>query len=466
MEFGFNISVKSTKPRKKKKGGALENNIGNWKFTTAKVPNGCFWSSETGNTTKSDSVDIEEECLVEKTSFNYGDDRAFTGGNLEQTSKSSKIQTKRALDKPLGKIDFLDNNNDNIFLNKPVVLSPLLKNLINVSVRKFFALDIGLDKVTRKSSQKKCAVVRKLFSGINDFGGASTPSKFAGIIKVTFTSELSLVQAFKKAEEAKILVNSDLKKSTGHSDQAVVLKKIPVGTSVEAVHAVLFEFGSIKSIKMQLYTKCGKTGHISLGCSVSGSLYSGRPSHMSLLDMDKSRLAAIYPKHLASIACPVAFSGISWTKIAGGSSFSPLSVKNGLVNPGFSLEIKPTLSVVFDIEKNFSVLESSLISFIEQISKLAKRLDLFVPAVFQPSFGCQLPVTLPSQNQVGNIVMGKGSGEITGDETAVNLDFSASSKMKKLENMLEELSALVLSLTARFDGLVLAGGVFFKSFSQ
>ncbi|KAG9287549.1 hypothetical protein G9A89_019610 [Geosiphon pyriformis] len=95
-------------------------------------------------------------------------------------------------------------------------------------------------------------MVKKLFSKINDFGRAFTPSKFAGIIKMTFTSELSLAQASKKAKEVKILVNANFNRSIGHSDQAVVLKEIPVGTSVEAVHIALSEFRSIKSIKMQL----------------------------------------------------------------------------------------------------------------------------------------------------------------------------------------------------------------------
>ncbi|KAG9293884.1 hypothetical protein G9A89_019222 [Geosiphon pyriformis] len=236
MESGFNIGVKLVESRKKKKSDVLENNIG----------------SETGDTTESDSVDMEEKFLVEKTSFDYGKDGVLTSGDLKQTFKSSKILTKKALGKPLGKIDFLNNNDDNILLDKPLVLPLPLKNLVNVSVKKFFTLNIGLDNVVRKSAQKKLMVIRKLFSKINSFGEAFTPSKFAGIIKATFTSELSLVQASKKAKEAKILVNTDLKKSSGHSNQVVVLKEIPIGTLTEAVCAALFKFSLIKLIKMQL----------------------------------------------------------------------------------------------------------------------------------------------------------------------------------------------------------------------
>ncbi|KAG9306261.1 hypothetical protein G9A89_016165 [Geosiphon pyriformis] len=230
IELGFNIGVKSAEPRKKRRDGALENNIGNWKFAIA----------ETGDITKSNSVNMEKKCLVEEISFNYGDNKAFNSKDSEHMLKSSKKTiTKRMLEKLLEKINFLDDNSDNILLDKLVVLPPPLKNLVNVSIKKSFALDISLDNVVEKSAQEKLVV-------------ASTPSKFAGIIRVTFTSELSLVQTSKKTEEVKILVNTNLKKSSGHSNWAVVLKEIPIGTLAEAVHTVLSEFRLIKSIKMQL----------------------------------------------------------------------------------------------------------------------------------------------------------------------------------------------------------------------
>ncbi|KAG9292876.1 hypothetical protein G9A89_016238 [Geosiphon pyriformis] len=53
-------------------------------------------------------------------------------------------------------------------------------------------------------------------------------------------------------KNVKILVNTDLKKSSGHSNWTVVVKNIPVRTSIKTVHAALSEFGVIKSIKMQL----------------------------------------------------------------------------------------------------------------------------------------------------------------------------------------------------------------------
>ncbi|KAG9304908.1 hypothetical protein G9A89_010770 [Geosiphon pyriformis] len=207
--------------RKKRRGGVLEDDSSD---------------SETGNTTESESIDMKEECLVEETSFDFGESGALTGEDHNQTPTSSKVKTKKTLGKPLGKIDFSkDGDSNSILSDAPLDLPPPLKNLVNVSVRKSFTLDIGLNKVASYFSQEKLVVVRKLFSGINGFGGASILSKFLGIIRATFTSELSLIKAIDKA-----------------ANRAVVIKEIPIGTSAEAVRAVLSEFGVIKVIKMQL----------------------------------------------------------------------------------------------------------------------------------------------------------------------------------------------------------------------
>ncbi|KAG9284993.1 hypothetical protein G9A89_009803 [Geosiphon pyriformis] len=223
-------SFETVLSRKKRRGGVLEDSSSNL---------------ETEDTTESKSIDIEEKCLVEKTSFDFGEGGALAGRNHDQTPTNSKVKTKKVLGKPLGKIDFSKKSDGNSILsNTPLELLSPLKNLVNVSVRKSFVLDIGLDKMAGNSSQEKLVVVRKLFSGINGFGG--------GIIRATFTSESSLIKATDKATSAKILVNTNLKKSSGRSDWTVVLKEIPIGTSAEAVCTALSEFGVIKMIKMQL----------------------------------------------------------------------------------------------------------------------------------------------------------------------------------------------------------------------
>ncbi|KAG9289674.1 hypothetical protein G9A89_014409 [Geosiphon pyriformis] len=55
--------------------------------------------------------------------------------------------------------------------------------------------------------------------------------------------------------------------------------------------------------------------------------------------------------------------------------------------------------------------------------------------------------------------MGEGLGEATSGKTAAILDSSSFPEVKRLENMLEKLSASVLSLMARFDDSILAGDV-------
>ncbi|KAG9296020.1 hypothetical protein G9A89_011872 [Geosiphon pyriformis] len=232
---GSESGFKAVASKKKRKGGALVEGVDNGRVA-AEVPGVCSWGSETGDTTESESVDMEEECLVEETSFDYGEGGALAGRDYDQTPTSSKVKTKKVLGKPLEKIDFSkDGSDDGVLSDAPLELPPSMKNLVNVPIRKSFALNIGLDKVAGKSSQEKLVVVRKLFSGINGFGGASTSSKFSMIIRAMFTSESSLMKATDKA-----------------ANWAVVIKEIPVGTLAKAVHAALSEFGVIKMIKMQL----------------------------------------------------------------------------------------------------------------------------------------------------------------------------------------------------------------------
>ncbi|KAG9303108.1 hypothetical protein G9A89_005066 [Geosiphon pyriformis] len=51
--------------------------------------------------------------------------------------------------------------------------------------------------------------------------------------------------------------------------------------------------------------------------------------------------------------------------------------------------MKSTLPVMNNIKKRFAVLKSSLTSLAEQISELAKRLNLLMLAVFQSSPECK-----------------------------------------------------------------------------
>ncbi|KAG9286349.1 hypothetical protein G9A89_014515 [Geosiphon pyriformis] len=150
--FVANTISENIASRKKRKRGVLKDSIA-YEVVLCKKVVGSSWGSKAGNTTKSDSVNIKEECIIEKTSIDYGERNVFNKTDFNQTPKGLRLVTKKALDILLRKINFLDDvDNNDIFLDVFVVLFSLLKNLVNVSVRKLFALDIGLDKVVKKSS--------------------------------------------------------------------------------------------------------------------------------------------------------------------------------------------------------------------------------------------------------------------------------------------------------------------------
>ncbi|KAG9301946.1 hypothetical protein G9A89_020990 [Geosiphon pyriformis] len=252
--FGSEGSFKTVASRKKRKGGVLAESVDNSEVADKALGN-CLWGSEAGDTTESESIDMEEECLVEETSVDYGENNAFAEEDPDQMPKSLRVKTKKVLGKPLGVIDYGTVNVDNDVLDGSFLLPPPLpiKLSIQVPVCKSFALDIDLVAVAGKSSQEKLNFVRKIFSGVNGFGGVSASSKFGGIIRASFTSEKMMMAAAQLANDCSVVVNTDLKHPiNNHTNRAIVLKEIPVGTSIEAVRAAISEFGLIKSIKMQL----------------------------------------------------------------------------------------------------------------------------------------------------------------------------------------------------------------------
>ncbi|KAG9302710.1 hypothetical protein G9A89_005184 [Geosiphon pyriformis] len=573
-EGGFKAVVS----RKKRKSDVLKESIDN-KEVAAKALGAHSWSSETGDTMESESIDMEEECLVEKTSVDYDDNGTFAEGDPNQTPKGLCVKTKKVLGKPLGVIDYDTVDAEDNVLDDSLFLPPLLpaKLSVQVSVCKSFALNIDLIMIARKFSHEKVNLVRKIFSGVNGFGGASTPSKFGEIIWVSFTFEKMMMAAAQLANNCSVVINTNLKRPINNRmNWAIVLKEIPVKTSIEAVHAAISEFGIIKSIKMQLvglwqkviieledqiqadllaaewsifigkdtmhvawanvdkqmwdardefrallYTLpmgtnahdfwdfigsvggktcviehthcatmwfnsegsliqtmtntpvikgvglrwscltaalcsiCKTSSHTSLACCTAGVSSSSRSKRAPLSTQNQFHLAKIYEKKSASVSCHLAFSGKTWAFVVG----KPLPIVSFGGSAQFSSISygKPLPTVNGELEDCLKNIESSLVSLIGQIGELAKRLDSFMPAVFQPSPGCQLPVTFPSQNQGEDIVIRVGSGNVTSDKTAAVLGSTVSPEVVKLENMLEDLSASVMSLSVCLDGLALAG---------
>ncbi|KAG9286039.1 hypothetical protein G9A89_022716 [Geosiphon pyriformis] len=436
--------------QEKKKDGTLKDDISNSRSLVKKV-SGCLWNSKTSDTTKLESIDIKKECLVKETSFNYGKRSVFADRDSDLTPKGLRIKTVKALRKLLRKIVFLSNENDNVLVDFSFMLPPSIKNLVNVL--------------------EKLVVIRKLFLKVNSFRRASTSSKFAGIIRVMFTFESSLMQTIKKAKSAKILVNNDLKKSAMCLDQTVVVKKIPIGMSADTVCAAMFKyavvkfgkieqanlvvacwfilieknmiprcvvvcFNSIESLNAVIKTTsvCEKSGHISLGCILDKKFSSGGLFHRVFLDANKSRLAAIYAKHSALVAHPVLFGGASWTQIADESFFLSPPLSNDSVSFDSSLKIKPTPLVSVELNNKFAALECSLTSLAEQVDKLAKRLD-----------------ALGSMNQEVDIVMSKSLGVITSGETVVEMVIFNLLVVSKLEGTLNNLVNTVMDLLARIE---------------
>ncbi|KAG9290694.1 hypothetical protein G9A89_011657 [Geosiphon pyriformis] len=504
---------KAVLSRKKRRGSVLKDNAGA-KEGSAKVQSGHSWSLETGDTTESDSVDMEEECLVEETSFNYGEGGALVDGDLDQTPKGSQVTTRKALGKPLGKINFLDgNDDDDVLLNVSLVLLPPLKNLVNVSVKKLFALDLDLKAVEGNLAQEKLKKIRSLFSGINGFGEASTPSKFSRIIRVTFTSKSGLMKTTEKATadlataEWSILIGKDaVRVARADLDKEVwdvrdqhraLLYTLPMGTTAHNIwdfirsvggktciidrHSVTYAwarcavvcFDSAESLDAAVGTtpvlrntnlhwsclisakcaKCEKLGHTSLDCAVGGKFSSGSLLHRVFSNMDKSRLAIIYAKRLAPVARPVSFGGLSWAKVARGCFSSPLSGQNIVMNNGSSSEMKPSQQIAMEVNDRFAALECSLASLAEQVGKLAKRLDALGPTVPQPSPGCQLLVTPSLQDQGADVVMSEGSNVSTsGGNVAGAVSFDMSS-VSKLEDSIKCLMETVLGLSAKVDSI-------------
>ncbi|KAG9294667.1 hypothetical protein G9A89_008146 [Geosiphon pyriformis] len=128
----------------------------------------------------------------------------------------------------------------------------VVKTRVNAPVKKSFALDINFSAMEDKSAIAKTQYIRKIFSKINGFGGITTLLKFEGIIRSTFTSEKSMKKAVLLAGKNGINVNSDLKKQKIRSDQAIMIKEIPMNTPKDMIVTAVAEFGEIKSIKIQL----------------------------------------------------------------------------------------------------------------------------------------------------------------------------------------------------------------------
>ncbi|KAG9287460.1 hypothetical protein G9A89_023832 [Geosiphon pyriformis] len=154
--------------------------------------------------------------------------------------------------------------------------------------------DIELSAVPGKTNNDKMISLKKIFYRVDGFGGASTPSKFSGIIRSSFTSEISLNKARELAICEKILVNNNLRKSSVCSDREVIVKEIPVDLPKSAIEEVFSKFGKIISIKVQLISLWQKalveyeSSEMADLVTARWSVFMGKDSvHMAKANIDK-----------------------------------------------------------------------------------------------------------------------------------------------------------------------------------
>ncbi|KAG9291852.1 hypothetical protein G9A89_012137 [Geosiphon pyriformis] len=168
------------------------------------------------------------------------------------TSRTKRVNTGANFSSPIGSPDFEIDEKVKLllpFLRKKV---PLNKIWIDLKIIKTLVEILEI-------SYAKNSVHQKNFSKINGFGGATTPSKFEGIIRSTFTSEESMKKAILLAGKNVISVNNNLRKQEFHSNQAIVIKKILMDMPRDMIVTTVSEFGQIKSIKIQLIRMWQKT---------------------------------------------------------------------------------------------------------------------------------------------------------------------------------------------------------------
>ncbi|KAG9301096.1 hypothetical protein G9A89_012479 [Geosiphon pyriformis] len=315
--------------------------------------------------TESNSVNIKEKFLVKKTSVDY------------EKGEDLRLITKKALGKPLDKINFLDNStNNDILLNNSV------------------------------------------------------------------TTE--------KTNNAKILVNTNLKKSVKCSNQTMVVKKIPVGMLAKAVCAqkavVEFKHSDYANLVMLFYMLSVDTNAHNIWDfirSVNGKTY----------------IINYYPAIYASARCiTICFdfanfldAVIEITPVLRNVNLHWFCLNSAKCAKCKKFEIKPISLVSMDLNNRFVTLEHSFVSLTEHINKLAKRLDTSVLIISQSSLECQLLVTLSLQNQGIDIVISKDSSVATSSGTNMGAVVFDQLTISKLEITLNNLLVTVIDLIAKVN---------------
>ncbi|KAG9284386.1 hypothetical protein G9A89_023643 [Geosiphon pyriformis] len=116
------------------------------------------------------------------------DDGSFLG-SAATILKMKQVNTSAVFGFPLSSPNFHMDDDKVVLssclpisLNKKWIDPKIIKTPVKVSIKKSFALNINLLAVEDKLAMAKTQLIRKNFSSVNGFGGATTLSKFEEII--------------------------------------------------------------------------------------------------------------------------------------------------------------------------------------------------------------------------------------------------------------------------------------------
>ncbi|KAG9301413.1 hypothetical protein G9A89_018085 [Geosiphon pyriformis] len=432
-------------------------------------------------------------------------------GSAATTPKAERVNASAIFGSPLGSSDFTMDDDEivllsclSIFLEKKWIDSKITKTSVEVLVRKFFALNINLSVVKRKSATAKTQFIRKLFFSVNGFGRATTPSKFEGIIRSTFTSEKSMDLAASLAKEKEININSNLKRQKIRSNQAVIIKEIPMNMPKDMiVTAAVVEFaelGQAESLaskwsfligkdsvrvtkavgdrqwKLPIFNgvklswarmdlvrckKYGCFGHSAIKCNTPNiiMLPSSKKSYKKGASEEfHFQLAKLYKKKCVLIFCPAAFGGKSWAQVVlifkfFGSAHSESGPSLSLYSLlGLSSTSYPESTVFSGLSNCLAVSEiMKKLSFVELVP-LASKSSVSPSVVLAP-----LDSVVDSDITLNNVLASFIFPPVVVMDTATNLSLNSSkiltSKMGGLESKLVALEVSVELVLKKLDRL-------------
>ncbi|KAG9297125.1 hypothetical protein G9A89_019406 [Geosiphon pyriformis] len=225
------------------------------------------------------------------------------------------------------------------------------------------------------------------------------------------------------------------------------------------------KLAAIAGLSLASCACCKQFGHVSVNCSLG--VYSGVRRRRVVSEQDRVRLAGIYKKKSAPVACPVSFGEKTWAQVAGSSpsrivsSGAPgVSLVSGLM--AFSMD--SSLSGAADLGGRLAVLEHSIEILSDQVSLILKKLS-FVDLVPLASFPSALPLVSPTAvvsdmdlglELDGMLLLSASSSPNVGGSV---VDFSPSSskiltaKIGSLELNMMALEASIRSVLDRLDHL-------------